>query len=288
MRGSYMRLQLAEGRLFTETEIAALADNTPLALAEVRECLRSLAADTPQIRQISLRPDGDPLYFCLASAVLGTDLDERLRRSIPAKLRSAYYVVQNYIRSGTSVALDAGSGAFYVALELLRHEVHNLTVVTNNVAALSYLKNIPGRAGRTVLIGGPYNVEQGALVASVPASSDLLAMPCELAVIGINAFDAESGRLCVSKPDQKNVKSALIGATNGKILFLLNHPQPLYDRERDRATVANLRTDENRDRFCLVIGADVTGAISDDLATAYVIKTTALQGGTVSEIRAYP
>jgi len=174
-------------------------------------------------------------------------------------------------------------------LDMLAKRVRIATVVTNNVAALPYLRWLPGTD--VLLTGGEYDVDQGALAKDAERSAPFARGSAEfqLAVLGANSFDWEkTGSLGITAEAQAKVKKAYIAKTSGPIVFLCNHSDTLYDSAASLTRIANILKDrkERSARYRVVCGTD----LCPDVLTAlkrdkrYRLKEIPYEGGIVHEI----
>jgi len=284
VRRKHLLLKLASGRLISDRELERLVTEVPFARARLLADLHKLRDEVPQIHDFG-NSWRDPQYVWIQSPVLGTNLDERMRRAVSEKARAGYYVAGHYVHASQRIALDAGSGATFVAIQLLRRSVEGLNVVTNNVAALPYLRHIPG--GHIELTGGEYDVHQAALTGEAAEQCVRGGAGFAACVVGVNSFDVQTGKLSVTDHRQVAVKQAFISMTDGPILFMFNHPGgDLSPRGLRLSSLAVLGEGPNGREHRLIVGTHLEEPVLDAIRASgrFTVQPVDVAEGVLHEV----
>ena len=151
----------------------------------------------------------------LSDAIREPSLESARGRAAAAKEQIARRAAQ-LVASGQSVYLDVGSTALAVANALVeRRELHDVVIVTNGLTIALALENALPRF-TVVVTGGTLRPLQHSLV-NPGVSLTIESMRFDLAIIGCNGVDVESGVTNVNLPETE-VKRQVIRASKRRVL----------------------------------------------------------------------
>jgi DeoR/GlpR family transcriptional regulator of sugar metabolism len=146
---------------------------------------------------------------------LAFEIRERLQRD--EKLAIGAFAA-GLVRDGESIALDASSSAFYMALQLRERKHLQLTVVTNGIRIA---QELAGRPGIVVLMpGGRVRYEAMSLIGPLGASI-YKSINVQKAFVGAAGFTVESG-LSDSMEEEAQIKRSMVAGAN-EVIAIVDH-----------------------------------------------------------------
>ena len=131
-----------------------------------------------------------------------------------AKSAIARCVVEQYLKEGDSILLDAGSSLYPIAERIAQRAMAepgrtHFTIMTHNYKAFEVLVKVPREANlNIVLAGGRYDQDLNALFGNQTVNAYADFFP-RIALLGVSAFTAEIGLFCHGNTEELAVKRAI-------------------------------------------------------------------------------
>jgi len=131
-----------------------------------------------------------------------------------AKSSLAKYIVDEYLKEGDSILLDAGSSLYPIAEMIAQRAMvdpgrTHFTIMTHNYKAFEVLVNVPRGANlNIVLAGGRYDQDLNALFGNQTVDAYAGFFP-RIVLLGISAFTTEIGLFCHGNTEELAVKRAI-------------------------------------------------------------------------------
>jgi len=143
-------------------------------------------------------------------------LGQRCREHAPQKRKIARRALE-FVCPGDIVLLSGGGSAFFFALELLRSDLRNVTVVTNHPLSHAILLS---KVGQLKTIGGTMHKRVGA-VEFASGSLGFLRQAVTKSVLGVEGVSHSKGACC-SELDAALQREAAL-RTEGRVMILADH-----------------------------------------------------------------
>ena len=132
----------------------------------------------------------------------------------PAKTAVAKCIVDEYLKEGDSILLDAGSSLYPIAEMIAQRatvapERTHFTIMTHNYKAFEVLVKVPREANlNIVLAGGRYDRDLNALFGNQTVDAYAGFFP-RIVLLGMSAFTTEIGLFCHGNTEELAVKRAI-------------------------------------------------------------------------------
>lgn len=141
-------------------------------------------------------------------------LEERSTKRLAQK-KAIAKAAMDFVSSGDSIIVDGGStlAQFIACLEDCNYQ--NLTVITNYIPHIKYLKNCPGVT--TILTGGVYNKDISATL-GLPAVDVLSRFNADKVMLSATSVSVEQG-ITFPNVDDAQVKKRMLEQAKEKILL---------------------------------------------------------------------
>lgn len=145
------------------------------------------------------------------------------------KMAIARVIVDNYLREGDSILLDAGTSLYPIA-EIISEKAKSepskthFTIMTHNYRAFEVLvKSVPRDANlNIVLAGGRYDQDLNALFGNQTVNAYEDFFP-RVVLIGVSGLVAEIGLFCHGNTEELAVKKAIFGKRAQDRIIVADH-----------------------------------------------------------------
>ncbi len=141
-----------------------------------------------------------------------TFFDMRNDRMRLEKREVARYVVENYLREGDSIILDAGSSIYPIAEVIaekarLEPQRTHFAIMTHNYAAIEVLARVPREANLNIVSsGGRYDWDLNAYFGNQTVNAYADFFP-RVVILGVSGLRAEIGLFCHGNTEEPAVKT---------------------------------------------------------------------------------
>jgi DeoR/GlpR family transcriptional regulator of sugar metabolism len=136
------------------------------------------------------------------------DLERRAAKNAVAKC-----IVEEYLKEGDSILLDAGSSLYPIAemiAQKAKSQPTHFTIMTHNYKAFEVLvKEVPREANLNIILaGGRYDQDLNALFGNQAVNAYADFFP-RIVLLGMSAFKTEIGLFCHGNTEELAVKRAI-------------------------------------------------------------------------------
>jgi DeoR/GlpR family transcriptional regulator of sugar metabolism len=154
------------------------------------------------------------------------DIQDERRSS--AKRLVAQYIVEEFLREGDSILLDAGTSLYPLAEGIVQMaeeepEHTHFTVMTHNYRAFEILVKAPRRANLNIILaGGRYDQDLVALFGTQTTSNYATFFP-RAVVIGISGLVADIGLFCHGNTEEIQLKEDIFSKACLRRIIVADH-----------------------------------------------------------------
>ena len=145
-----------------------------------------------------------------------------------AKNAVAKCIVDEYLKEGDSILLDAGSSLYPIAEMIAQRAMKepgrtHFTIMTHNYKAFEVLVKVPRDANlNIVLAGGRYDQDLNALFGNQTVNAYADFFP-RIVLLGISAFSTEIGLFCHGNTEELAVKRAIFEKQARDRIIIADH-----------------------------------------------------------------